>query len=177
MNMATYHAIAAVLETVLSLLESKAPTKGFGGAMLKFKVVQSRDLDVPPPSGITLYLYGVTPNPNLSDRPPGRLNPDGGRLSPPLYLDLHFLLTAWARDARLQQEITGWMMRQMENTSLLSAAMLNQHDTGVFAPEETVEVSLETLTTEQMLGIWKAASPKGYQTSVPYIVRRVVIDS
>ena len=177
MNMANDQAIAAVLDSVLALLESNAPTKGFGGALLKFKVVQSRDLDVPPPAGITLYLYSVTPNSNLSNQPPGRLNPDGGRLTPSLNVDLHFLLTAWARDARLQQEITGWMMRQVGNTPLLSAVMLNQHYTGVFTPEETVELSLETLTTEQLLGIWKAASPKGYQTSVPYIARRVGIDS
>jgi hypothetical protein len=174
--MATTQAIAAVLETVLFNLESKAPPKGFGGILLKFKVVQPRDFDVPPPAGITLYLYSVTPNLALANRPAGRINPDGSRQPPSLMLDLHFLLTAWARDARLQQEITGWMMRQMDSTPVLSATLLSQRFLGVFQPEEAVELLLEPLSAEQVIGIWKAASTKGYQVSIPYIARRIGID-
>jgi hypothetical protein len=174
--MATTQAIAAVLDSVLSNLERNLPAKGFGGILLKFKVIQSRDFDIQPPAGITLYLYNVNANPALSNRPPGRVNPDGSRQPPSLILDLHFLLTAWARDARSQQEITGWVMRQMDNTPILSAAVLNQRFPGVFQPEESVELVLESLTVEQLMGIWKAASTKGYQISIPYAARRVSIE-
>jgi hypothetical protein len=49
-------------------------------------------------------------------------------------LDLHFLLTAWGRDPLIQHAITDWMMRVLDNTSILPAGLLNNRYAYVFGP-------------------------------------------
>ena len=97
--------------------------------------------------------------------------------SPPIPLDLHFLLTAWAKDASLQHTIAGWMMRVLEDTPVLPTGLLNRRYAGVFHPDETVEVGLTDLTTEELFRIWEVIANNIYQISVPYIARIVKIES
>jgi hypothetical protein len=113
----------------------------------------------------------------VSGAPPRRMLPTGEKLRPTLPLDLHFLMTAWAGKASLQHEITGWMMRVIEDNPILPPALLNSYKPGVFRPNEAVELTTAQLTTEDLFRIFEIMIPHDYQLSVPYIARQVSIDS
>ncbi len=74
----------------------------------------------------------------------------------------------------MQHAIAGWMMRILEDTPILPASLLNQD---IFHPDETVEISLTELTTEEMFRIWEVIVHHAYQISVPYIARNVKLES
>lgn len=174
--MAKHQAIAAVCNTIVRHLESQSTPQDFAGDRLQFKVFQAQDFARPMKAGISLFLYRITQNSVSSNRPPGRLNPDGIRQKPPLPLDLHFLLTAWAKNANLQQKIAGWMLRKLEDTPILNASLLNQRYPGVFQSDESVEVLLEPLSAQELFGFWEGITRSTYQISVAYLARRVCIE-
>src|SRR5262245_22088514 len=97
--MASVAAIHAVGESLSSYLQHAFQTeKPFGGATCNFPLMASHEMALDPGKpnaanpemSISLYLYRVTVNKHLRNRPdPGR-PPDVPR---PLALDLHYLLT------------------------------------------------------------------------------------
>jgi hypothetical protein len=127
--------------------------------------------------GISLYLHRITPANNIRNLPP-RVAPDGRRYRPSLPLDLHYLLTAWGRDAVKQQRLLGWALRELENTPILHASVLNQHgpEPDTFASNESVDLIMETMPILDMGSIWEVARHH-HQVSVPYTARMVRIDS
>jgi hypothetical protein len=149
--MAGTHAVEAVCNAVVGVLRDATP-KG-----LELKV--SSDLQRPLTQGVSLFLYRI-----LVDR--AQRMPGGG-----LPLELHFLLTAWGRDAAAQNAVAGWMMRAMEDTPVLGADRLDQD---VFGPDEAVEVVAGELSTADLLRLWE---PGTYRLSVPYVARGVRIDA
>ena len=111
--------------------------------------------------------------------PPRRDPIKGTRRRPPVPLDLHFLLTAWAADAGQQQRLLGWAVRTLEDTPILPAGFLNRFAPGgqnVFEPSETVELVGETLTLQDLENIWEVAKAR-QQPSLGYVARQVAIDS
>jgi hypothetical protein len=94
-----------------------------------------------------------------------------------LPLDLHFLVTAWAKDASLQHAIAGWMMRILEDTPSFPPGLLNHRFPNTFQADETVELCLTELTTEELFRIWEVIVNNAYQISVPYVARNVRIES
>ena len=173
--MATHNAIAAIGQAILGLLASACPRPEFAGA--QFDLYQGQNFQSPMDEGICLYLHRVTPANNIRNLPP-RLAPNGKRYRPSLSLDLHYLLIAWARDAVKQQRILGWAMRELENTPLLHASLLNQHgpEQDTFDASESVDLIMDTLPILEMGAIWEVARHH-MQPSVPYIARMVRIDS
>jgi hypothetical protein len=174
--MADYRAIAAVSEAMVYLLESQYRPEDFDGNQLQFKVYLAKDFAQPMEAGVSCFLYRIYAN-GTHRTPSGRLRTDGQRYRPQLPLDLHFLLTAWARDASLQHTIAGWMMRLLDDTPSLPAGLLNHNMPGIFHPDETVEISLTELTTEELFHIWEVIVNNAYQISVPYVARNVRIES
>ncbi|HEY6391853.1 MAG TPA: DUF4255 domain-containing protein [Bryobacteraceae bacterium] len=173
--MATHNAIAAIGQAILGLLASACPRPEFGGA--QFELYQGQNFQSPMDEGICLYLHRVTPANNIRNLPP-RLAPNGKRYRPSLPLDLHYLLIAWARDAVKQQRLLGWAMRELENTPLLHASLLNQHgpEPDTFDASESVDLIMDTLPILDLGSIWEVARHH-MQPSVPYIARMVRIDS
>jgi hypothetical protein len=174
--MATFHAISAVSTAVVQLLESHYNPGDFGGNPLQFKVYTAPDFLAPMEAGVSVMLYRIYPNAaHLS--PTMRLSPVGRRQPPILALDLHFLITAWAKEASMQHEIAGWMLRVLEDTPILPADLLNQRYPQTFQPDETVELLLTELTTDELFRIWEAVVGHAYQISVPYMARNIRIES
>ena len=68
-------------------------------------------------------------------------------------------------------------MRVLENNPTLPAALLNAYQPGVFHDDESVEVTLAELTTEDLFHIWEVMINHVYQLSVPYVARVVQIES
>jgi len=160
-----------VSRAVVALLRGQYHPEDFQGRPLEFRVCLAQDLSIE--AGVSLFLYRIVPN--AASRPsPERPRPGGLRRPPPLAVDLHFLLTAWARDASLQHAIAGWMMRVLEDHPSLAVPAL---DDKVFHPGEAVQIVLVPLTTEEVLRIWEVTTNQAYQLSVPYAARNVQIES
>lgn len=175
--MATYRAVAAVSDAIAHLLQSQFSPEDFDGIPLQFQVYLARDFTSSPMDfGVSVFLYRIYANGTFRT-PPGRLGPDGRRQRHMLPLDLHFMLTAWARDASLQHAIAGWMMRVLEDTPNLPSGLLNHRYPNTFQPDETVELCLTELTTEELFRIWEVIVNNAYQISVPYVARNVRIES
>lgn len=174
--MASYRAIAAVSNAIIHLLQSRYVPADFDNALLEFQVYTAQDFARPMEAGISLLLYRIYPNQH-NRTPPGRQMPDGRRQRNMLPVDLHFLLTAWARDASLQHTLAGWMMRLLEDTPSLPPGLLNARYPATFGEEESVEVGITELTTEELFRIWEVIVNNAYQISVPYVARNVCIET
>lgn len=167
--MANQHAIAATCEAVLQLLRMSYQPDRFGGVELEFKTYLSQDFATPMQAGVSLFLYRLQPN-GVYRHHPGR----GGRASLPL--ELHFLLTVWAKDATFQNALAGWMMRTLEETPVLTTSLLNAVWGGAFRSEETVEVVQADLNVQDQIHLQGRLTEQGYPLSVPYMARIVHID-
>ncbi len=174
--MATYQAISAVSEAIVHLLKSQFSPTDFGGNELEFDVYAAEDFQDAMEMGVSVFLYRVNTN-GVYRTPPGRLAPDGRRQRTMLPLDLHFLLTAWARRPSLQHAIVGWMMRVLEDTPSLPNGLLNHRFAETFRPDETVELTVGEMSSEEIFRIWEMLDSKNYRISVPYLARVVRIES
>jgi hypothetical protein len=174
---ATSAAIGAASTAVLSLLESAgAQTADFHTA--KFHLLTSSDLQgsMSDQLAVSLYLYHV--NVNVSRRAtPGTLGPHGERRLAPLPVDLHYLLTAWAKQADTQQRLLGWAVRTLHDTPTISSGVLNAREaTPVFRPNESLELAWENLSQQDVFDIWEFARSK-QQPSAAYVARIVELES
>jgi len=173
--MADYRAIAAVCESIVQLLRSNCQPNLFNNE-LEFKVYAHDDFADPMDAGVSLFLYRILPN-GFHRISSDRLRPDGVRYQTQMPLDLCFLLTVWGRSASLQNQVAGWMMRILEDTPILPAGLLNSVAPDAFHADETVEIILDDLSTEDLLRLWETLLPNRYQLSVPYKARNVRIES
>ena len=174
--MANFRAIATVSEAVIEQLLSSATETEFGNH-IEFRIFTSRDFaNAPIANGISLFVYRIFCN-GVQRTPPGRIGPDGRRMHTRLPIEIHFLLTVWGGEASLQHTLAGWMMRTMEDISLLPASVLNGVSPATFRNDETVELTLGELRTEDLLGIYDVLMPNVYQLSIPYVARVIHIES
>jgi hypothetical protein len=174
--MATTSAIAATCEAIVRLLRSSYNPADFNNAPLDFQVYVPEDFLNPMDEGVSLFLYRIYHD-GTYRTPPGRIQPNGQRGRTKLPLELHFLLTSWAKKASLQHEIAGWAMRTLEDYPVLYPSLLNAYRPDVFFPEETVDVALAQLSVEDMFHIWEVLINHIYQLSIPYVARVVQIES
>lgn len=174
--MATNVAIASTCEAVVRLLRANYDPAEFNRATLDFQVFVAEDFQRPMEEGVSVFLYRIYHNGNHRI-PSGRLLPDGRRQATKLPLDLHFLLTAWAKKASLQHQIAGWMMRVMEDNASIPSSVLNAYHPNVFRPDEGVEIGLTELSVEDMFHVWEVMINHVYQLSVPYQARMIEIES
>lgn len=174
--MANYQAIAAVSEGVIQLLRTNYKPELFNDTELDFKVYVAQDFASPMLAGVSLFPYRVFHN-GTHRQPAGRMGVDGKRQKAQLPLELHFILTAWGRDPSLQNTIAGWMMRTMEDTPTLGPSLLNSIWPNVFSADETIEIVLGEMSTEDMFQMWDVLTERGYSLSVPYVARILRIES
>lgn len=183
--MANYRGINAACQAVLDILDGASDQSLFGDNTLAFDLYNADDFKNPMNIGVSLFLYSIRPNAALSNRramPAMSFNQQNGPLSrtvqrSPLSLDLHFLLTAWAKKASLQHDILGWAMRTLADNAILSSEVLNQvSGDGSFSREETLEIVQDDVSDEILLRIWDGL-PQDYHLSAPYLVRVLRIES
>jgi Pvc16 N-terminal domain len=172
--MALSPAIAATSQAILGLVQSASLGGEFQSAT--FAHYQSSNFQSPMGEGVSLWLYRLTVNANRNQPP--RVGRDGRRYRPPLPLDLHYVVTAWAGDAVKQQRLLGFAIRTLEDTPILPAGVLNQHgpEPDVFRPDETVELVFESISVQDASYIWGVAQTKE-QPSAMYVARMVEIES
>lgn len=175
--MAGYGALAATGQAIVGLLSAAAGPTEF--AQADFRLAASADLQKPPADVAlaTAYLYRVEVNTTRRNLPPRR-TVEGRRRVPPVPVDLHFLVTAWSKDPVTQHRLLGWCIRTLQDTPILGAGLLNQFgpEEAVFRPEETVELTWEVLTRQEMTDAWEVAKANT-QPSVSYVARTIEIES
>jgi hypothetical protein len=173
--MATPNAIAATGQAILSLIAAGVPRDEFPSA--QFELYQARNFQTPMDEGISLYLYRITPAGEIRNYPP-RIAPDGRRYRPLLPINLHYILSSWAREAAKQQRLLGIAMRLLEDTPVLPAGILNQGapESDTFRPNETVDLIMESISIYDMGAIWDMAKPN-LQPSVGYVARMLGLES
>jgi hypothetical protein len=172
--MANFRAISSLCEALMRFLQANYNPEDFNNE-LEFKVYLAKDFSLPMAAGVSLFLYRIFHD-GTHRTPSGRLGAQG-RAKTQLPIDLHFLLTAWGKDASLQHTIMGWVMRVFEDNPVLPAGLLNAVAPEVFRPEETVEIVPAELPTMDMLRLWEGLLPHVYQLSVPYLARNLMIES
>jgi hypothetical protein len=174
--MASTVAIASTCEAVVRLLRANFNPDEFNNEALDFQVYVADNFGQPMDQGVSLLLYRVYHNPSMGATlaPPRRHGERSGHRLP---VDLHFLLTAWAKTASRQHEIAGWMMRVMEDNSTIPASLLEAYQPGVFHADEAVELVLGDLSTEDLFRIWEVMINHVYQLSVPYVARVLQLES
>lgn len=172
--MARYPAIAAMSDAVLGLLRTASIGGEFDG--VEFAHYGSGNFQTPMSLGMSLYVYRITVSSTRNLR--WRIANDGTRYRPPIPLDAHFLVTAWASDPIKQQRMLGFAIRTLEDTPILPSGILNQHapEPEVFRPEETVELVFENVSTQDQSYIWEVA-PSKEQPSATYVARMIEVDS
>jgi hypothetical protein len=173
--MARYQAIAATGQAILGLLADACPKPEFDGA--RFELFQAKDFQSPFEEGVTLFLFRLAVNGSRRNLPP-TIGPDGKKYRPPIPLDFHYLLTAWAKTAARQQRLLGWAVRALQDVPVLPASFLAAYapEPNVFRPGEAVELLFDTLTLQDLNNLWgtfKISPP----LSVAYIVRMMAIES
>lgn len=173
--MANYRAYEAVCQSIVDLLNDNYDPADFTTA-LEFDVFSVNDFKAGLTAGVSVFLYRATVNGALRT-PPGRLAPNGEREIPRLPIDLHLVLTVWAAQASTQHAIAAWMMRILEDYPILPPGLLNRAVGSTFQPNESVELAIDDLPTEELLHLWELIGPQSYQLSVPYRARNIRIDS
>jgi hypothetical protein len=172
--MANIQALHSLGQSLVTYLRNTYPAEVAGQAMPEcaFALLSSGELAGPQDDGtrLTLYVYRLTVNEHQRQARPDRMSPDQ---QPPLGLDLHFLLTAWAGTAQDELLPMAWAMRQLYQHPILDASALSPE--AGWAPEEVVQIIPSELSTEDMMRIWDALEPP-YRLSVSYIARRVRLD-
>jgi len=174
---ARHEAIVRICETVIELLgktytaDSMDPTLAFTLSVPKNSTQNSATI-----STVFLSLYRVAPN-GTPREPGGHLMKDGRWQKAQIPLDLHFLLTIWSDSSQTELSVAGWLMRAMEDNPILPASLLNGEGTNIFQPDETVKISLDELSIQDMTQLWESLTDSKYHLSIPYVARNVIIDS
>jgi hypothetical protein len=173
--MADFRGIEGVSNALVHLLRMSYRSEDFDNE-LQFQVYVHENFTQPMSAGVSVFLYRVVPN-GTYRIPAGRIQPGGRRVDTKLPLDLHYLMTVWARDASLEHRAACWMMRTLEDSPILPFGLLDSAAAGVFQPDETVELILGELSNEDLFRIWDTLGQSNYHLSVPYVARSVRIDS
>lgn len=128
-------------------------------------------------AGLVLFLYRVLPNQNLRNVPhtvsvssPAPGAPVFRSLENALALDLHYILTVGPRQQAGEPESLrrlGFAMRALNDAPMLVGSAVGG---------ETIRISLDSATTEEMSRVWALFPTANYRTSVLYLASPVWID-
>jgi len=172
---ATSQAIAATGQAIIALLANACPKPEFAAA--RFELYQLIDFQTPMEEGVSLYLYRVAASGSRRNLPP-TVGPNGERFRPPIPLDLHYIASAWAKTAVKQQRLLGWLIRLLEDVTILPVGLLNNAgpESQIFKPSETVEVIMDQITLQDWNNLWSVTKINP-PLSVGYVARMIGIES
>jgi hypothetical protein len=176
--MSTYRSIAGVTQSLVNLLGDRMSESAT-------ITVAPPDIEVDQVSGrrLNLYLYHLAENGYLKNQEiPGEGYP-GAYGSPPLSLDLNYIVTAFGSsdtgaDADMQaQFILGDAMRVLHDTAIISPDLMQVKSPGktildpsLLSAFEQVKVSLQPKSLEEITKIWTALPNVNFRRSVIYEV-------
>ena len=173
--MSTPQAIATVTNTLINLLGAAATGGGTVTSLPPDKAAKKAA------RAINLFLYQATPSPTWRNMDLPLQNRPGESSSPPLALNLYYLLTPFVVDADDEtqtQAMLGQAMGILHDHAVLGRGEIQSAspDSGLHLQVERIRLTLQPLTLDDIFKLWS-----GYQTpyrlSVAYEASVVLIDS
>jgi hypothetical protein len=173
-------AVNAVTTTLTQLLSAQLGSVLSGGQVTSRPPDKARDA-----SNLTnqlnVFLYGVSINGALrnQDMPGVRA---GETATPPLALDLHYLITAYGRDDDgtdpVSHILLGHAMRVLHDNAVLARADLQsaQPLSDVFQQIERIKLTPQALSVEEVYKLWTIFQTQ-YRISTAYQASVVLIES
>ncbi len=131
---------------------------------------------------LNVFLYQVLPNAAWRNMDIPRTVKPGETGMPPLALDLHYLLTAFARDNDTSQpfdhHVLGKAMSVLQDHALLGPQeiQLSFPGSGLEQQVDRVRITLQPLSVEDISKLWMGFATQ-YRVSVGYDVSVTLIDS
>jgi hypothetical protein len=171
--MANVFATHSVGNSLMTYLRNAYPKDLRDDQPFDFRVISSGELaeGTTPQNALTLFLFRITQNEHLRSR---KTAVDPPHANPPLSIDLHFLLTAWADSALAEQTVMSWAMRELQMHPVLDSSSLSPE--AAWGPADVVQLIPAELGNEELMRLWDLLQPK-YRLSVSYIARVVRIDT
>jgi hypothetical protein len=122
---------------------------------------------------VSLFLYQISENPYLKNQ--GIQVPEeGGESFPPLYLDLHYLVTPYSTDPLQTENMLGTVMQILTDNAIITGSKVP--DT-IAKSVHDIHVIHQPLNIDEMTKIWSAFQDTGYHLSVSYLVTPIPIAS
>jgi hypothetical protein len=178
-------AIATVTETLLQVLSS-----GLVGARVAGAHVTALRPDVKsglPDAGVNIFLYQVSPNPSWRNADLPTRSSDGALLRrPQIGLDLHYLLTFYGDDTRLeQQRLLGAVARTLHAAPALPRTTIEHVQTTVpflaganlAGQSELVRFTPMAFSLEELSKLWSFLLKIDYVLSTAYVASVVLIET
>ncbi len=171
--MSDFTAIRAVSLTLREILK-QAITDSTEGQLagVQIDLKSPKELAKSSTPVVSLWLYRVTRDGDLLNRPGGRPSPNQ-RLVQPLPIHLYYLITPISAQPGDTQVLLGRAMQALNDHASLQGADLQDSLAG---SSEQLRVVFETLTLEELTRIWHSLE-EPYRVSVTYEVQVVNIDS
>jgi hypothetical protein len=189
-------AVSAVLRNLLDdgIVDAGTP---LGAVDVTAVAPDTIDLDDPAlPPTLNLFLHRVTPNAGWRNEGLPSRGANGQRISrPPLALDLHYLVTAYAGEDFQAEILLGYAMHLLHERPVLDRATIRRAldpsplGTSILPPAfaalvaadlakqvEAVTISPEPMDTEEMSRLW-AAIQSPYRPTVSYLVSVVLVEA
>lgn len=159
--------IETISEILVSLLESELENLPSGRFSVNLKS-PAEDIEDEDAKGVNLFLYLISENSQLRNQPWIREGNNRLRYQP-LFLNLHYLITPFAKSQKDVHQIMTETMRVFHDYSNqdLSIGEKSNHQ---------LRIVLETLSLEDIFKIWRALN-KPYRLSVSYCVQVAHIES
>jgi hypothetical protein len=180
--MADPRAIGAVSATLRRLLEQRMELPA---GVANFQVTVGRPISEPSqdlePPRVNLFLYKVRENGGLKELDPGA--PRGVPGTPPLWLDLSYLVTAFGthkqgddfQNESLAHELLGSAMRVLNDHAEI-ARNDDLLDETLRGEPEILRITLEPLELDDLSKIWMALA-QPLRASAAYSIQALTIDS
>jgi hypothetical protein len=177
-------AVTSVLQTSLGLVYNSSALGTITVSAIAPDLVESK-YGIGPDSGplVNLFLHQVTPNAAWRNIDFPSLAADGStRLkNPPLALDLHYLLTAYASDDTEAEALLGYGILMLHENPILPRALITSilgtlssstyndalKAAGLDAQIEMIKLSPATLGREEMAWLWTALKAD-YRPTFPF---------
>jgi hypothetical protein len=141
-------------------------------------------------SVLNLFLYMVTPNPGWRNVDLASRDAAGGRVTnPPLALDLHYMVSAYAKADMHAEIILGHGLQILFEFPVLTRPLIQQMFSGLLTPtmnllstagladqEELIKLTPQLLTTEELSKLWTGFQDK-YRATAALLATVVLIRS
>lgn len=119
---------------------------------------------------LSVFLYQVTEDPYMKNRPPVQSNGNSRLRMPPMALSFHYLITPFLADPEGNALVLGKVLETMYDNSTLTLV------DPVTQQTEEVRVVLETLSLSELAEVWEALR-EPYRVSMAYQLRVPKLES
>ncbi|HSB52636.1 MAG TPA: DUF4255 domain-containing protein [Dissulfurispiraceae bacterium] len=171
--MSDFTVLGDVGETLKRLLEDDPWTGVMPKPEITFKSPKEIKDDGGSANKVSLFLYQIIENPYLKNEEPIRVG-DSQVQTPPLVLDLFYLVTPYSDDKTQEKYILGKVMQIFYDEAVLSGTVLQGSLAGT---DDELRLVAHPLSLDDLTKLWSAFQDVAYRLSVGYLVTPVRIDS